>query len=254
MHSKECSDNSGSMHGQYHLLLHNVQPVKVGLGDMLMQGTQSSHDIHARQGKRAQPLLELLLGSQLVGVATLFLAAVGGTRGQTSIALAANHLFAVELAGQGLEGGLDDATTQTQHQVQGGLLLDVVIAQGATILKLLAGKDEALLVGGDALLVLDLGLDIVNGVRGLDLQGDGLARQGFDENLPVCVVCGCELVVMNWVRLMRRMLGGGLCLGGLCLGLCLVDGCVSLFSCRPNGPLSLIMSLSFSLPLFARLG
>jgi hypothetical protein len=42
------------------------------------------------------------------------------------------------------------ATTQAQHQVKGGLLLDVVVSQGATILQLLAGEDEALLVWGDA--------------------------------------------------------------------------------------------------------
>ena len=29
------------------------------------------------------------------------------------------------------------------------------------------------------LLVLDLGLDIVNGVRGLDLKGDGLSSEGL---------------------------------------------------------------------------
>jgi hypothetical protein len=44
--------------------------------------------------------------------------------------------------------------------VKSGLLLDVVIRQSATVLVLLAGKDEALLVRGDALLVLDLGLDV----------------------------------------------------------------------------------------------
>jgi hypothetical protein len=33
------------------------------------------------------------------------------------------------------------------------------------------------------LLVLDLGLDIVDGVRRLHLKGDGLARKGLDENL-----------------------------------------------------------------------
>ena len=54
-------------------------------------------------------------------------------------------------------------------------LLDVVVRQGAAILQLLAGEDEALLVGRDALLVLDLSLDVVNRVRGLDLKGDGLA-------------------------------------------------------------------------------
>ena len=36
------------------------------------------------------------------------------------------------------------------------------------------------------LLVLDLGLDIVDGVRGLNLEGDGLAREGLDENLHLC--------------------------------------------------------------------
>jgi hypothetical protein len=37
------------------------------------------------------------------------------------------------------------------------------------------------LVWGNSLLVLDLALHIVDGVRGLDLKGDGLARQGLNE-------------------------------------------------------------------------
>ena len=65
--------------------------------------------------------------------------------------------------------------------MKGGLFLDIVVAKGATILELLAGEDQALLVRRDALLVLDLALDIVDGVRGLDLKGDGLAREGLDE-------------------------------------------------------------------------
>ena len=40
------------------------------------------------------------------------------------------------------------------YQVKGGLLLDVVVGQGPAVLQLLAGKDEPLLVGRDALLVL----------------------------------------------------------------------------------------------------
>ena len=59
--------------------------------------------------------------------------------------------------------------------MQGALLLDVVVGQGATVFKLLAGENQALLVGGNALLVLDLALDIVDGVGGLNLKGDGLA-------------------------------------------------------------------------------
>ena len=34
--------------------------------------------------------------------------------------------------------------------MEGGLLLDVIIRQGASILKLLAGKDETLLIRRDA--------------------------------------------------------------------------------------------------------
>ena len=67
--------------------------------------------------------------------------------------------------------------------MEGRLLLDVVVRESAAILELLASEDETLLIGGDALLVLDLGLDVVNGVGGLDVEGDGLARQGLDENL-----------------------------------------------------------------------
>ena len=47
----------------------------------------------------------------------------------------------------------------------------------------LTGEDETLLVGRNAFLVLDLGLDVLDGIRGLDLQGDGLAGQSLDEDL-----------------------------------------------------------------------
>jgi len=61
--------------------------------------------------------------------------------------------------------------------MEGRLLLDVVIGESAAILKLLAGENQALLVRRDTLLVLDLALDVVDGVRGLDLKGDGLAGE-----------------------------------------------------------------------------
>jgi streptomycin 6-kinase len=59
------------------------------------------------------------------------------------------------------------ATAEAQDEVERGLLLDVVVRQGAAVLQLLAGEDEALLVRRDALLVLDLGLNVVDGVRAL---------------------------------------------------------------------------------------
>jgi hypothetical protein len=37
--------------------------------------------------------------------------------------------------------------TQAENQMKSGLFLDIVVSQRATILQLLAGKDEPLLVG-----------------------------------------------------------------------------------------------------------
>ena len=51
-------------------------------------------------------------------MATLLLAAVRRTRWETGVALAADHLVTVVLGGQGLERGLDDATTETEDQVE----------------------------------------------------------------------------------------------------------------------------------------
>lgn len=58
-----------------------------------------------------------------------------------------------------LGGGVDlllallGTTTEAEHEVEGGLLLDVVVREGAAVFELLAGEDQALLVGGDTLLV-----------------------------------------------------------------------------------------------------
>ncbi|KAF7829342.1 hypothetical protein G2W53_020506 [Senna tora] len=57
---------------------------------------------------------------------------------------------------------------------------------GSAVLELFAGEDEALLVRRDALLVLDLGLDIVDGVGRLNLEGYRLPREGFHEDLHAC--------------------------------------------------------------------
>ena len=67
--------------------------------------------------------------------------------------------------------------------MEGGLLLDVVVGQSAAIFELLAGENESLLVGRDAFLVLDLSLHVLDGVGLLDVEGDGLASQGLDEDL-----------------------------------------------------------------------
>ncbi len=67
--------------------------------------------------------------------------------------------------------------------MEGRLLLDVVVRECASVLELLSGKDETLLIRGDALLILDLGLHVVNGVGRLDIEGDGLSGQSLHEDL-----------------------------------------------------------------------
>ena len=59
--------------------------------------------------------------------------------------------------------------------MESALLLDIVVGQGAPVLELLARKNQALLIRRNAFLVLDLALNVVDSVRGLDLEGDGLS-------------------------------------------------------------------------------
>ena len=70
------------------------------------------------------------------------------------------HVKRDRLAGEGLDENLH-AAPQTEHQVERRLLLDVVVRQRAAVLQLLAGKDQALLVRRDALLILDLRLNLI---------------------------------------------------------------------------------------------
>jgi hypothetical protein len=91
-------------------------------------------------------------------VAALLLAAVLGPDGVASIALAADHLVLAVLEREleevevdlGVGSALAAAAAEAEHQVQRRFLLDVVVSQGALVLQLLAGEDEALLVRRDA--------------------------------------------------------------------------------------------------------
>lgn len=67
--------------------------------------------------------------------------------------------------------------------MQRGLVPDVVVLEGAPVLEELAREDEALLVGGDALPILDPLLDVVDHVRDVRVQCERLARQRLHEDL-----------------------------------------------------------------------
>jgi len=121
--------------------------------------------------------LSLLLHAEIGVVTALALTAVHCLDGQGGVASSANLLFYLVFSGEGGKGGFnldltETTTAEAEHQVKGGLLLDVVVGKGAAVFELLAGEDEALLVWGNALLILNLGLNVLNGVAGLDVQSD----------------------------------------------------------------------------------
>jgi hypothetical protein len=86
------------------------------------------------------------------------------------------------LAGEGLHEDLH-TTTEAENQVKGRLLLNVIVGQGTTVLQLLTSEDETLLIWGNAFLVLNLSLYVLNSIRGFDIKSDGLASECLDEDL-----------------------------------------------------------------------
>merc|ERR1719222_1502782 len=75
------------------------------------------------------------------------------------------------------------ASSQSQYKMEGRLLLDVVVRQGSTILQLFTSKDQSLLIWRNTFLILDLSLNILDTVTGLNLQGDGFTSQGLNKDL-----------------------------------------------------------------------
>merc|ERR1711997_1053955 len=75
------------------------------------------------------------------------------------------------------------SSSQSQHQVQRRLFLDIVVRQSPPILQLLSSKDQPLLLRGNAFLILNLGLHVLNRVIGFHIQGNRLTRQRLHENL-----------------------------------------------------------------------
>merc|ERR1719408_363773 len=93
----------------------------------------------------------------------------------------------LDIKGDGLTSeSLDEdlhTTSESEDEMESGLLLDVVVAEGSAILELFTSEDESLLIWGNTLLVLDLGLDVLDGVSWLDIKGDGFTSESLDEDL-----------------------------------------------------------------------
>jgi len=94
-------------------------------------------------------------------VSTLSLSAVSGLGWELGVALSANHLFALVLSSEGSKRGLNlDAahttTSESEDEMESGLLLDVVVGKSSAVFELLTSEDESLLIRRDTFLVLDL--------------------------------------------------------------------------------------------------
>ena len=126
-------------------------------------------------------LFNLVLGVLVVGVASL-LAAFDSTGCRRALILGQIITDCHSCtSGQAGGGRACDAIPQTKHQEQGGIFLNVVVFESASILQLFARKNLMPLVRQDAFLALDFSFDILSGVTGLDLEGDGLACQGLTD-------------------------------------------------------------------------
>ena len=66
-------------------------------------------------------------------------------------------------------------STKTENKMKSRFLLDIVIRKSTAILKLLSSKDKTLLIRWNSLLVLDLGLHVVDGVRRLNIERNSLS-------------------------------------------------------------------------------
>ncbi|CAL1396275.1 unnamed protein product [Linum trigynum] len=94
---------------------------------------------------------------------------------------------------------------EPQHQVKRRFLLNVVIGQSSAVFQLLPGENQALLIGRNPFLVLNLGLHIVHGVAALHLQSNRLPSQRFHEDLHL-FSCRSNLTTARllWLLLMQE--------------------------------------------------
>merc|ERR1712114_6628 len=86
------------------------------------------------------------------------------------------------LTGQCLHEDLH-TSSKPEDKVKRGLLLDVVVGQSPSVLKLFACEDQPLLVWRNSFLILDLCLHVLDGVRRLNLECDRLTGQCLHEDL-----------------------------------------------------------------------
>jgi len=83
---------------------------------------------------------------------------------------------------QGLDEDLH-TSSKSENQVEGWLLLDVVVRKSSAIFKLLTSEDESLLIWWDTFFVLDLSFNVFNGISWLNIKSNSFTCECLYENL-----------------------------------------------------------------------
>merc|ERR1712051_581229 len=87
------------------------------------------------------------------------------------------------LSREGLDKDLHGTTTEAKHKMKSRFLLDIIVGERATVFELLSSENQPLLLGGNAFLILNLGLDVRDSIIRFDIEGDSLSGQSFHEDL-----------------------------------------------------------------------
>jgi hypothetical protein len=66
-------------------------------------------------------------------------------------------------------------TAKAEHQMDGRVAPNIIVGQGAVAFQLRAGKDEALLSWATSILLIDFHLDVIDGIRALDIKSDWIS-------------------------------------------------------------------------------
>ena len=83
--------------------------------------------------------------------------------------------------------------------MQGRLFLNVVIGERSAIFQLFARKDEPLLVGWNALFVLNFLFNVLDGIRRLHIESDGLPSECLHKYLHPLMSTDIILYIDNHV-------------------------------------------------------
>ena len=131
---------------------------------------------------KGSSVLELLTGedkSLLIGRNTLF---VLDLLLNVLDLVGALYVKSDSLSGKSLDEDLH-TTSESKDQVKSAFLLDVIIGEGPSIFKLLTSEDESLLIRRNTFLVLDLLLDVLDLIGGLNIESNGLSCKCLYEDL-----------------------------------------------------------------------